>query len=1319
MNEVSQGFFKGISQATQRSESFDPEVFYSLKNARVLQEGNLGEVTRINGYTNTGSTIQELDVLYDIINVGDLFFVFYKGDEAISGGEYTFYVRVYNSEATQQTFFTYTDSVLPEKGELKQYDDTVFIAPHNKVIFEKEGTYYLKDFISSPTKITEIDTQDIEDSAASVTITFGNTLSGYGGKPAKGYIRVNSNNVPAGVSDTVQVSIAGTLSNDIELDGTMSREEIAQALTDEINNSIAGWDAELIASRLVEVTSTTSDSTDNGAVITIVGREYISSEDISLFELDPNVTGDEQNRLRVSGSSTLNIAGFATTIATVNASGGIDSSTISGSVNIILKGGIVTRPISIDSTDTTTDIATKIETILNEDSFVTERYTVSRTTNAVTLTAKKKGSLYTTDFVLSINSEGSNVIELPDDFYSTSITQGTDEQPTGTLKAYTNYWYKARLKYIDGHLTPSCSPAFANSEDNRYVEVTFDVDVSDLDNNFPRLQIFRKEEGEEFFLIKEIDLDNETVVGGEFVFVDEGFSKKELFTEQNLVWTKKHKTQEVIENRLVKANVEFFDEDYDISDADFTLSVITDNDNNDVAPIKSKLELYARPQYTDGTLGFFTELGRVDIDAKNKRIGVQQNNVITGQEKDINEFRFYGKYLPYSEETTFSFRTPEIQTPNLEAIEEPDLFPVNSKVFYGYKYIIVNSVLADAGKQAYVSVSGWNGDETERYLRWIGKVETGTDFTNRVRLLSSGKLEVNVHGRVRTYIPIAIKDEGSATDESIVYKLEDFEALKDAVSTRELFLKVSNRGTPLSSEVSNDDLANLSVKITGIDDKSDISGFEVRKDRVYIPGFTFDSSVRKSYISPSLDSRIYLNLEESLLDEIDNTEVNRYGLNGYRREALFNRLGILEFSLINFEKESEPVFDFDNNRVVFDQEEYYKLNITEATYLLINKDLSTEDGVIYLGKKDNTVDGSAVELYTTGFRKNTKDHLIYSVLNTYNIYDTLLSESDFNFSRTDFANQLIWSNPLLSSNYFAGGRNYNVSNFFNIPTENGEIIDLVSYNGRLYVFCERGVAQVLIGETLTQQKNGQVFVDSSRFITKVLWLLENTPNIKEKSIIKQEGNIFFCDGNDVYTISGQGIQNLTQGKVPLDEGVDYISTYVKKYDEYRLSNPTTTETFVYNTKYKQWYGPFTYVPEDTVEVDGNIYSWIDTHIMLEDSGNLFNGTAFDTEIQSVANDTQIGTMDKTYRKFYLDVSGTEDVDGNVTDTTFKYGKDFSDMETIALDASSGITKKNNWYHVGIKPEEGNTKKIFWDIVTTNTNFSLRGLITAFMVRRRR
>lgn len=1316
--EIKESFFKGVNRAVKRTEFNDPDFFWSTQNARVLQDGRIGEVVRINGYTQVNTQLNDVLTLYDMVSFRDHFIAFYYDG-------IVYRVKVFNSNGTLDSSFSYSETITPEWGQLKQYNNTVFIAPHNKIIYFKDNTFFLKDFISKNVKIDSSSLDDTSATAASYGVTINNTIAAYGGRKARGIIKVLRNTLPDGVSDTFQVHIGADISDNIVINN-QSTILLRYGIAFAINNSAAftgKWTAEVSGEDVV-IFANAVGVASNDVEISIENSTYLKSENITegFFLGDGAWTFDSRTEQTRDGITLIGGGGAGgttdaniTSMLITNTFGGLDSNTVVGSITVSLRDAIVTRDITINSTDTTTNIATKIETILNSSDDVTEDYTITRTTNTVTITAKEKGKKYNTDVVITLNDAGNLEIELPDNFYSITSTDGTDANTTGTLTPNTNYWYTARLKYIDGHITTTCSPIHANSKANNFVVVTFDVDITDLDDNLPALQVFRKEEGGEFFLIKEVNLDVETIVANQYVFTDRGFSNIQPLNERFHVWTKEHRTQEVVDNKFIKANIDLFSEQYTAAPANFTFTAPENTETQDVAPVNSKIDLYIRPQFTDGTLGYFTDVGSLDITQANRKLTVQQLNVLSGDEKTISDLRFYGKYQPFGEEQNLKFNTVEVQTPNLSGIANPQYYPGKTKVFYGFKEVLVAS--SSIANWAFIGVNGWATNDSSPY-RFIGAVSPNNTNRGSIKYNANDELEVNVHGNVKTYIPVATWTDTALaiTTTYTLYRLEEFKALEEAVSTGALKIRLNrtNRGS-LSKVVSDDELTELTVNVTALEDFTyNDDEYTLEKgtnigllDR-YFPGYF---SNQMTQLVPNRDSRIYLVLEDSKLDEIDNNKINRYEYLGEENERIgepdlsIRKTGSIAFDIINFNKTTDAVIDLTNTTAVKTENgDFDRINNTEAQYSLINKELSKDTTVIYLGKKDNEL--STVDLETTGFYYKLRSNLVYSKLAPYNIYEALVLESDFNFNDTKFRNQIIWSDNLLTANYFSGGRNFDISNFYNLPSENGEILDIVSLGGNIFAFCERGVAQLFVGESLTQQKSGQVFIDSSSFITKHVWILENLSDIKLDSIQKIDNTIYFTDGITVYKVGSNGLDDISKGVIVLDETVDYIGTLDVFYDEYRLSNPSTGETFAYNTKYQLWSGPYTYVAERSVWVNSTTYSYING-LMQEDTGNTFAGTSFSTILQSVGNDTEIGGIDKRFRKFYLGVDGA---------FTFRYGKDFNVMQALS---SANIIEKNGYYNVGINPDNSNSKKIYWDIETTDATFSLKGFHSGFQISRRR
>jgi len=1335
--EIKESFFKGINRAISRDEFFDPDFFYTIQNARLLESGRIGEIVRIKGFEKITNELDDLDTLYDMIRICSClltnpipYFVVYYKD--ISGN---YVIKVFDQVGDLEQTFTYTSDVEPVVGSLQQHEDSIFIAPHNKVLYEAEGDFYFTDFISTVTKIDDISLDVINANSAIYDITVKETLDGIDGTPAEGFIKINRNNIPQGVTATFKVSIDGVESIERTIDGSRWKSLIAASIHYAIQNTPAYdgvWTSRLGADS-VTIVSETTGSDKNDIEIDIVGSDYIRVENISDGYFIDAPTSNWIDNVQDHGdgitSARFNmdfVESSKTTFTVHNTRGGTDGDNLAGSLNVILKDAIATDIITIVDTDTVEDIAEKLELILKGSTPVTERYNVERITNpdpeistqdTIRLTARAPGKKYNTDVVISINSFGNVVIELPVDFFEVNeVQKGSDNTITGTLEPYTHYWYTARLRYVDGHITNTCPPRLIESGPNGFISVLFDVDVEDLDGTRPRLQIFRKKETEGFFLIEEVDLDEKTITNGQFEYIDNGRSRIEPLVEAIPIWTKQHRTQEVIDNRLVKGNVEYFNEEYKVDPEDFTVGIeaITDDLERDVAPYNSRAQVYFRPQYKDGTLGFFTEIDNVEIPDESNEISVKQNFEITTPEKEISKLKFYGKYLPFGEEQNLDFNSIEIQTPNLGGIADPLQFPTQTKIFFGYKYISV--VERGSVRMGFTSVEGWNVDYDDGPLRFLGNVrDAGTARNSGLALEADGRLSAYIHGSIQSYVPVArhvIIDE-FVPQVTTVYKLESYDAIVDAVSTGELYSRLVRGNRDAFSEVVSDDkIKDLRVKVTGIDDKT-FGNDEFKVVTIYNISFAEGFNKKESLLTPT-DCRLYLTLENSILDEIDNKQLNEWDFkrtppeNSREIDLKLRTVGRLAFTLINFREQEPASFNESETRVIKTEGgDYDLIDYTPAKYLLINRELGEGDQVIYLGVKENKVDLDPVTFDTTGFRFNLRSNLIYSRLAEYNIYETPTKESDFNFHRTKYKNQIIWSNPLLDANFFSGGRNFSVENFYNVPSEYGQILEVYSLSGNLYVFCQRGVALVLVGESLTQQKSGQVFVNNEDFITKHVWVLENLNRIRSESIIKTERAIYFTDTRDVYKVSSDSIENISLGVLDLEEG-NYTATLVNKFNEYRLSNLDTNETFVYNYDHGVWYGPHTYVPHKTIEINNTIYSYKDG-IIKEDIGNTFDGVPYDTVLQSVGNDTEVGAIDKTYRKFYFALDGENN-------TQFKYGKDYDEL---VINNIQNIIKKNGYYNQGIINTEGNTKKIYWELSSNNEDFALKGFRTGYTFRRRR
>ena len=1328
--QIVQNFFDGINRAVSREEFFNPREFHSLTNCRILESGNIGEIVRINGFQEIDA-LADLNVLYDIalvnnsaVGTENLYLVFYKN----TSDNYS--IKIFDIDGNLEETFTYSSDQDPiYGGELKQHENTIFISPHNKLVYGKEGDFFIRDFISKIPRITSVALGGLG-AKAQHKLTVNQQLPAFSGRPSRGAITSGGLGLDPQKTYNFTIQIGDLISKKIQHTGGSFNALLTKIVSVVSDTSALNdvWEFSIQSQASLGTDSGRKEDifNPNNWVVTnfIEIRSKINNESLNNLPIRINNSSDipdEVNAGQIFWEESGKPSKHEIHLAVSPPRGGLNAESFSGSARINIKNTATTSEITISASETTAQIATKFKNILENSERVSREYDITidgGDSSSVLLTAKQFGREFNTPLTIVFNPDSGVDVPIPDNFTTFITTNvGTDASSTGTIEPNTRYWYKGRLRFVDGHITKTCSAVLVDSKTTNGIDVFFQIPTKDLDNKEPRLQVFRKRESGEFFLIDEVNLENESLDGNRvYNFVDIGFNEIEPFVEVENIWTKSHNTQEVMDNRYLKGNLLFNNDIINVSSGDFTLqsNIPASEFDRDVAPVNSRLQVYTQPKYVDGSQGYFSLVGTSNITNDKRKIQITQNTVLSNPDKDISELNFYGRYLPFSEKRNFKFETFEMITPNLGAIEDPLLFSINPKIFFGFKFIKTKIVAGNLQNGIVTNISGWSSEDNDTgdndfYERSIGDIIRPSVSDYLMNIVNNNEtLLVTILGRRYRYVPYAIYERSNARD--IVWKLDIYDALQEAVSTGALEVTLTDiRQDGLSSVKSDTELLDLNVKVLGIDDKTN------NLDTIKV------SEGINSFLQLPEDNRLYLILDSEDFRDIDNSRINNYDLfdaNSIDTRGYVRDRGSLGFELINFEEKSTPVIDSTERATRVGGGGNYEVftDVKPSVYYLINRKLIENKNTIYLGSKPNEL--STVTFDTTGFTYKPRLSLFYSTLAPYNIYENIVKESDFNFVRQKFANQIIWSSPLLDANYFSGGRNFAYTNFYNVPTENGEIIDIFSLGGNLYVFCEKGVARLLVGETLTQQKSGQVFVDSTNFITKHLWMMENMSPIQKDSICKYEGSLYFTDGTDVYRVGGEGVENISLGVLNLSQGSTYSGSIVSKYDEYRLVDLTEGETFVYNTKFKKWYGPHTYTPQKTVEIGGAIISY-DDGLIKEDVGNTFAGSPYMTVIQSVGNDTESGAIDKTYRKFYISMDGDKNVGGFVTGTTLKYGKDTTDLEPVVMTDSSKVRIKNNKYNVGIKNSKGNTKKIFWDIETINENFRLKGFRTAYMFRRRR
>jgi hypothetical protein len=113
------------------------------------------------------------------------------------------------------------------------------------------------------------------------------------------------------------------------------------------------------------------------------------------------------------------------------------------------------------------------------------------------------------------------------------------------------------------------------------------------------------------------------------------------------------------------------------------------------------------------------------------------------------------------------------------------------------------------------------------------------------------------------------------------------------------------------------------------------------------------------------------------------------------------------------------------------------------------------------------------------------------------------------------------------------------------------------------------------------------------------------------------------------------------------------------------------------------------------------------NIAEHNRGNDFAGAEYETIVESVANELDEASVDKIYRKFYIEHEKGE---------TFEYGKDYSDMtsKTVA-DAAT----KQGLTHIGVNPSNTTARQIFWRIKSAVEGFKLKMISFNWTPRTRR
>src|SRR5690625_3755279 len=455
-----------------------------------------------------------------------------------------------------------------------------------------------------------------------------------------------------------------------------------------------------------------------------------------------------------------------------------------------------------------------------------------------------------------------------------------------------------------------------------------------------------------------------------------------------------------------------------------------------------------------------------------------------------------------------------------------------------------------------------------------------------------------------------------------VYKLANAEAIKEAAFSGQMNLSINENISNFGTTQDEVDLSTLNIKVIGLIDKSDEYG-----ELTFTEGYPF--------IMPPTNRKMYLQLEESPLDNIDDLSLNitqqvevsipdnifhdpstpaheLSSINNYDYTMSFDM-----FSIQHVPNSLELVNPSGEERRSSTTGRFYNTyNWREQQLEIFSSEFETLP-LLYIGSKPNEV--SNVTFEYTPFSLRERNNLLYTRVKENLVADDKIVESDIRRPKNIYENQLIWSEPAIQESYSSGTRNFLVTSSYNLPTNNGKIQRIVELGSRLYVFCERGIAELFVGEVVSETAGGEMFVDTSRFITDYRWVVESLKDIRSNTIVKYYAAIFFIDGFDVFIISPEGFNNLSNGSIELTGnecvgGVDPLNM------EYRLSDCKNGKTWAFSIQSQQWFGPYTYAPDHNVFYRNEFYSITDNKLVKHNTGNTFDETPYTTIIQSTAND---------------------------------------------------------------------------------------------------
>jgi len=876
------------------------------------------------------------------------------------------------------------------------------------------------------------------------------------------------------------------------------------------------------------------------------------------------------------------------------------------------------------------------------------------------------------------------------DFISETPTLTATTVSGGLLESGETYWYKIRYIYYDGHRTKTSLPKrIQTTSTDRSVQLTIPNYVSDIDGGNVDIEIYRKKGSEDFFLIERVPTDNDP-----FTYIDTGRRNIAPLEEEDYIWTESQ-VQAVVRDRLVRANNSYYDYENDIGFNVGRGSHFISN-GEQILPYNSNINVYSKVRRTDGTDTYFKLHDTISVGENDNRINFRQNSLYSGD----GEFQESGIYLQYEtgrSESNIPFNSLEIYNANVPSLatrdEQPSEQdrPINPHIFLGFRYAQLGSNLSIRFTDNDWALDSDDNDPIGSLF--ISESTTQPYSDNKFDLSPSPTGTGTSIGQDLPYTRrySVESDVGGQTDTSIL-ELAYIEALQEAIRNRRLKVRltgiVPGFGT-LSTSIPDEDFIGYEATVVGLVDKS------ATKNEYFVGTNPF----RQIFITPS--NRLYLVLESGTpFDEFNNHTINNSGVVGNWEVDELNFDHRFEFELVGLQEfDTEDVVTDELPQEVTRHDHDYRLKLMEYP------DFQSDSVTLVHTKQTNNIDSSLFIPQIQGWEKRVNNKFEYLVFNDWNINEVLITGDDIRRVKTNYPNQLIWSGPYITESNSSLVRNFSFLNFKNISADYGQIIDLQYIRNNLLVFCERGIAVVNVGEVLTQQPSGETYVDSSRFLTGDYWILKNVPAIQRFSIVQYESQLFFCDGQDVWTYS-EGLNNISNGAIDIDGDITSAGVDPKN-KEYRIS--TETQTWAYSLELGEWQGPYTYSDQMYATIGDRMFGAVDTFMVEHNIGNTFAGETYQTIIESVANHLEESTVVKLFRKFYLELS----TNNAMFSYSKKHGEDYTDYNV------NNAPQKNELYNIGIDPYHRNTRQLYWKIQTTAQDFVLKAISFLWDARRRR